>query len=130
MDQRLTFLALSVSDLARSLRFYRDVLGLPLREESHDSELEDPWYGGPHAAYSWTDGAFIHFALYPSRQSQRPVTTAAQVGFHVADFDAVHARVVRSGAEVVQEPRSEPWGRTARYLDPDGNIVSVTESRS
>jgi len=126
MHQRLTFAALSVSDLDRSLRFYRDVLGLPLTEESHDSDLDDPWYGGPHAAHSWTDGAFIHFALYPSHLPHRPVSTGTQIGFHVSDFDVVHARIVRAGVAVVQEPRNEPWGRTARYLDPDRNIVSIT----
>jgi lactoylglutathione lyase len=126
MNQRLTFVALSVSNLDRSLRFYRDALGLPLQEESHDSDLGDPWYGGRHAAYSWTGGAFIHFALYPSRPPERPVSTGAQVGFHVSDFAAVHARIVRAGFSVVQEPRNEPWGKTARYLDPDRNIVSIT----
>lgn len=124
--RRLSFLALSVSDLERSLCFYRDVLGIPLHEADHDSEKQDPWYGGQHAAYSWTDGAFMHFALYPKREPERPVSTAAQVGFHVHDFERVHERVVDSGAEVVQAPRDEPWGRTARYLDPDGNIVSIT----
>ncbi len=129
-DRRLTFVALGVSDLRRSVRFYREVLGLPLRAADHDAELDDPWYGGEHAAYSWTDGAFIHFALYPKREPQRPVATGAQIGFHVPDFDATHARVVASGTPVVSEPRDEPWGRTARYLDPDGNIVSITESQS
>jgi lactoylglutathione lyase len=126
-DRRLTFVALGVSDLRRSVRFYRDVLGLPLRDADHDAELDDPWYGGEHAAYSWTDGAFLHFALYPKREPKRPVATGAQIGFHVTDFDATHARVVASGASVVSGPRAEPWGRTARYLDPDGNIVSITE---
>ncbi len=129
MKQRLTFVALNVSDLDQSLRFYRDFLGLPLMEDFHDSEREDPWFGGRHAAHSWTDGAYIHFALYPASPPHRPVTTATQIGFHVSDFDAVHARVVSSGASVLHAPRHEPWGRTARYLDPDRNLISITEAR-
>lgn len=125
-QKRLTFIALNVSDLAKSLQFYRDVLGLPLDDASHDSDLNDPWYGGEHAAHSWTDGAFIHFALYPALEPHRPTTKSVQVGFYVHEFEAIHIRVVRSGAAVVQEPRVEPWGKTARYLDPDGNIVSIT----
>jgi catechol 2,3-dioxygenase-like lactoylglutathione lyase family enzyme len=128
MKQRLTFVAFSVSNLARSLRFYPDMIGLPLREESHDGELQDAWYGGPHAAYSWTHGAFIRFALYPYRQPHRPVSTGAQIGFHVSDFEAAHARAIQADVAIVQEPRDEPWGRTARYLDPDGSVVSVTAS--
>ena len=80
------------------------------------------------AACSWTDGAFMHFALYPSREPRRPVTRSVQVGFHVGDFDAAHARILGAGTVIVQEPRNEPWGRTARYLDPDDNIVSIAES--
>ena len=126
-DCRPTFVALSVADLGRSLRFYRDILGVPLEETNHDAEKRDPWYGGEHAAHSWTEGAFIHFALYPKHEPERPVATAAQIGFQVSNFDAVHRRVVDAGVEVVLHPRIEPWGRTARYLDPDGNIVSITE---
>jgi lactoylglutathione lyase len=125
---RLTFVALSVSDLRRSVHFYRDILGIPLADAAHDSEKRDPWYGGEHAAYSWTDGAFMHFALYPKHEPERPVSTAAQIGFHVSDFDSVHQNVRTSKVVIVQEPRNEPWGRTARYLDPDGNIVSITQS--
>jgi len=123
---RLTFVALNVSDLDATVGFYRMVLGDALHESSHDTELNDVWYGGRHAACSWTDGAFMHFALYPARLPHRPVSTAAQIGFHLHDFDEVHARLVASGVPVLQEPRSEPWGKTARYADPDGNIVSIS----
>ncbi|MCZ6854774.1 MAG: VOC family protein, partial [Gammaproteobacteria bacterium] len=109
-----------------STAFYRTLLGIPLHEATHDDDLKDPWYGGLHAACSWTDGGFLHFAIYPSKGPHLPVTTAAQFGFHVAEFDEVHQRVSESGVNVLQEPRDEPWGKTARYLDPDGNIVSIT----
>jgi len=124
---RLTFVALNVSDLSTTLHFYRDLVGIQLHESSHDAELEDPWYGGDHAAYSWTDGAFMHFAIYPQLQDSRSVTTAVQIGFHVRDFESVYARLSESDSKLLQEPRDEPWGKTARFLDPDGNIVSITE---
>ena len=126
-NERLTFVALNVSSLESSLQFYRDILGIPLAEKSHDAEKSDPWYGGDHASYSWTDGAYLHLALYPAQEPQRPISTAAQIGFHVSDFEATHQRVVASGFDVIQIPRVEPWGLTARYLDPDGNIVSITQ---
>jgi len=127
---RLNFVALNVSSLAVSLHFYRTVLGIPLAETSHDADKNDPWYGGEHAACSWTDGAFLHFALYPAQPPHRPVSTATQIGFQVADFDAAHRRALDAGTEIVQVPRQEPWGLTSRYLDPDGNIVSITQAGS
>ncbi len=114
MKQRLTFVALSVSDLASSLRFYRDVLGLPLHDESHDSDLRDRWYGGPHAAYSWTDGAYLHFALYPSQPPHRPVSIAAQIGFHMSDFDVVHALAANGGCTSAEDCLRRGRGDTSR----------------
>jgi len=34
---------------------------------------------------------------------------------------------VAAGADVESMPRDEPWGRTARYRDPDGNVVALTQ---
>lgn len=45
-EARLSFVALSVADLDKSLEFYRHLLGLPLVNSNHDSDLKDPWYGG------------------------------------------------------------------------------------
>jgi len=48
------------------------------------------------------------------------------IGFHVEEFDKIHKRIQQAEVSIVQEPREEPWGKTARYLDPDDNIVSIT----
>ena len=124
---RLTFVALNVSDLQGSTDFYREILGVPITPSHHDAELDDPWYGGDHAALSWTDGAFLHFALYPSREPERPVSRSAQIGFHVDNIETTHHNLENAGTVILTAPRNEPWGRTARYLDPDGNIVSITQ---
>jgi len=122
VGNRLVAVVLEVADLERSTALYRDGFGLDLHASHHDDD--DRWIGGHHAAESWTDGTFVHFALYAAKG---PPTTAAPLGFAVDDLDAAHARAVAAGAEVVHGPRPQPWGRSARYRDPDGNVIELTE---
>ena len=121
---RLMLVVLEVEDLERSVRFYRDQLGIPLKLDI-DHGGSDRWISGDHAAHSWHDGAFLHFALY---QSKGGVTRNVQIGFPTANLTETHKRLVESGVQVAHNPREEPWGKTARYIDPDGNSVSLTES--
>ena len=124
---RITAIILEVSDLEASTRFYRDLVGLALHSGADNDATGDRWISGAHAATSWTDGAFLHFALY---QSKGEVTRGAQVGFGCDDLVAAHARFAGAGVLVFHPPRSEPWGETARYADPDGNVVSLTQNRA
>ncbi len=124
MGSRLIEVEFRVRDVDRSLRFYRDVVGLPFAgTEVHDGE------GARHAHATWGSwakgaGDFLLFNLYPARAGEE---TGASVGFVVADLDAVHARLEREGVEVVRPPEARPWGRTAVYRDPDGNKISLIE---
>jgi predicted enzyme related to lactoylglutathione lyase len=45
----------------------------------------------------------------------------------VDDVDLAHERAVKAGAEVVHGPKPQPWGTSARYRDPDGNVVELTQ---
>lgn len=119
---RIILLVLEVADVERALGFYRDLLGVPLRRDL-DHGGTDRWISGDHAAHSW-HGSFLHFALY---KSKGVVTRDAQLGFPVGDLEAMHAKLVAAGIPVDVAPRDEPWGRTARYRDPDGNSVSLTQ---
>ena len=122
-DPRLVFVAIQSGDLDASVRFYR-LLGIDLHPADNDAP-GDPWIGGRHAEYSWTDGAYLHLALFD--RTSEP-TTRVQIGFDVRDLIALHDRLTTEGADVIHPPRREPWGITARYRDPDGNIVGLTES--
>jgi predicted enzyme related to lactoylglutathione lyase len=121
---RLVTVVLEVSDLDRATALYRDAFGVDFHVGDHEGE--DRWTGGRHAAISWHDDAFLHFALYASKDGT--VTTGAQIGFRVENLDQAHGRAVAAGAEVVHEPKSQPWGRSARYRDCDSNVVERTES--
>jgi predicted RNase H-like nuclease len=59
--------------------------------------------------------------------SEAGVTQNAEIGFFVDDVEEAHRRAVDAGAQVVREPGDEPWGRTAAYHDPDGNVVTLTQ---
>lgn len=122
--RRMNTLVVEVADLAASSRFYRDGLGLDLHTGADNDAQGDRWISGDHSALSWRDGAFLHFSLY---QAKSEVTRHAQIGFSCDDIAASHARMVQFGAVVIHGPRKEPWGLTARYSDPDGNVVSLTE---
>lgn len=121
-NPRLILVVLEVESLDASLHFYRDLLGIQ-RVPDIDHGGDDRWISGAHAATSWHDGAFLHFALY---QSKGVVTRGVQIGFPVDNIDEAHQRLVAAGVRVDHAPRNEPWGKTARYIDPDGNSVSLT----
>jgi predicted enzyme related to lactoylglutathione lyase len=115
---RLVFVALRVRDLEASVRFYRDAIGIPLREAGGIDEET-------HREYSWTDGSYLHVALF--RATLEVKTHRVELAFYVDDVDAAHARAVAAGADVASTPRDQSWGRTACYHDPDGNVVGLTQ---
>jgi predicted enzyme related to lactoylglutathione lyase len=121
--QRLVAVVLEVADLDRSRRLYEDGFGLDLHLSDHEGD--DRWTSGRHAATSWADGAFLHFALYETKDGT--TSERAQIGFAVGDLAAAHARAVEAGAEVIHDPKPQPWGRSARYRDPDGNVIELTQ---
>jgi lactoylglutathione lyase len=124
---RLVTAVLEVENLDRSLGLYRDGFGLDLRLADHkggDHGTDDRWISGRHAATTWTDGAFLHFALYESKGEH---TSGAQLSFAVEDIAAAHLAACAAGAEVLHEPRNEPWGVSARYRDFDGNVIELTQ---
>ncbi|HMB69579.1 MAG TPA: VOC family protein [bacterium] len=119
---RVSYAIVFVSDMARSLAFYRDVIGLPIRfESSHWSEL-----GG--------DGTAL--ALHLSREAGETAEMGEDIqagrcrpGFEVPDLDAFHVRMTEHGVPCVQEPRDVFGARVAQYADPDGLVLSVGEAQ-
>lgn len=127
MSNRLVAVVMEVADLDRSAALYRDGFGVALKtpDDHGGGDGTDRWVSGRHCATSWTDGAFLHFALYEAKTDER--TVHAQVSFGVDDLEAAHQEAIAAGAIVVHEPRAEQWGRSARYRDFDGNVIELTQ---
>src|SRR5438132_13602164 len=94
-SDRLVTVVLVVSDLDRAVKLYGAGFGLDLHVDDHRGD--DPWTTGRHAATSCADGAFMHFALYASKDVE--ATSGAQIAFRVADLETAHARAITAGAE-------------------------------
>jgi predicted enzyme related to lactoylglutathione lyase len=120
--RRIVAVILEVADLDRSTKLYREAFGLELHPG--DNEVDDRWTGGRHAELSWREGAYLHFALYPAKGQP---TSGAQISLAVVSIDGAHAQAVQAGARVLHNPRPEPWGRSARYEDLDGNVIELTQ---
>ncbi|HXF56046.1 MAG TPA: VOC family protein [Actinomycetota bacterium] len=121
MRRSVDYVILYVSDLARSVAFYRDVVGLTLKfQESGYAEFAS----GP-----------VKFALYERARLPQligreavPGGPAVEVVFLVEDVDAEADRLRGAGAEVLAGPVDRPWGhRTLHVLDPDGQVVEFAQ---
>jgi catechol 2,3-dioxygenase-like lactoylglutathione lyase family enzyme len=70
-----------------------------------------------------TTGLLLARADGPEQEAMIGRQFAGRVGMflRVDDFDSAHHRMVAAGVQFVSEPRAEPYGRVAVFLDLSGN---------
>jgi catechol 2,3-dioxygenase-like lactoylglutathione lyase family enzyme len=130
MRPRIKVLTLGVSDLARSLAFYRDGLGLPT-EGIIGQQFED----GAVVFFHLNDDLIL--ALYPSASLAKDAGIAAtearlgaiSIGHIVsskAEVDALLQQAAAAGAVVTDPARDRFWGGYSGYFhDPDGHLWEI-----
>jgi len=123
---RLDGFGLLVEDMARMVRFYRDVLGFEIKEAEDTSNVylvKDGTlfllYGRKdfekmtHRRYDYVKGPNGHFEL----------------ALYVDTFDEVDyafSKSVENGAVPILPPELEPWGQRTCYIaDPEGNLIEI-----
>jgi catechol 2,3-dioxygenase-like lactoylglutathione lyase family enzyme len=131
MDLTLARCFLQVQDPDLALAFYRDALGLELRNDVANQGFRWITVG----AASQPDVAIV----LTNYQCGSPVdgdTIAALVAkgalngvhFHADDLDVAFEKIRATGAEIVQEPTEQPWGtRDCAVRDPSGNLVRIDQ---
>jgi lactoylglutathione lyase len=116
---RLRYAIVFVTDLKRSLEFYRDLVGLPLREERRSSVEFD--VGGATFA--------LHLAHVDAPRHHHPPMLAGscRLGFEVEDLMAVHQRLIGAGVPCLSPPEAQMDLQVALYEDPDGLNFTLAE---
>jgi predicted enzyme related to lactoylglutathione lyase len=99
-------------DPAASREFYEDVVGLELG-------MDLGWI----ATYGSTSNETAQLTVM-SQDATGPVSP--DVSIEVEDVDAVHAKAVERGYEIVHPVTDEPWGVRRFFVrDPNGAVINV-----
>jgi lactoylglutathione lyase len=114
-----------VEDVARSLAFYERVVGAEVDHVDEDGSYGELKAGIGFAAH---DHVERHLDLSFHRNERHGLPGGFELDFAIHDVDAVFARAIDAGAEVVWEPRDKPWGRSALLRDLDGVFFHVFQA--
>jgi lactoylglutathione lyase len=126
LQGRTLDVSLTVKDLATSLAWYHDVVGLPI-ERRHERE-------GKLIAVALTAGSGR--ILIGQDDGARGWDRIKGEGFSLQittdqSIDAVAKRIQERGGRLESEPADMPWGaRMFRLKDPDGFKITISSPRS
>jgi catechol 2,3-dioxygenase-like lactoylglutathione lyase family enzyme len=126
MEPRISLITLGVQDLDRSLRFYRDGLGLPTT-----------WGTDKGIVFFQTNGVCL--ALYPYEELAKDVAeeflverskfTGITLAHNVrqrVDVDRILKLAAEAGAKIEKPAQNTSWGGYSGYFsDPDGYLWEV-----
>ncbi len=120
----LELIALVVRDYDEAIRFFVERLGFDLVEDSPATTNDDRpkrWVVvRPPGAQT---GVLLARADGPPQDAVAGQQFAGRVGLflRVDDFESAYQRMLDRGVAFVTEPRTEPYGRFAVFLDVAGN---------
>ena len=123
---KLDGFCLLVEDMARMIRFYRDVLGFEIKEDEDTSNV-----------YLVKDGTL--FLLYGRKDFEKMtghryeyikgLNGHFEIALYVNTFEEVDEafnKAIENGATEVLKPELEPWGQRTCYIgDPEGNLIEI-----
>lgn len=115
--RKLGAVILLVSDMNKSVQFYRETLNLPLKKESDE----------------WTE--FFNketvLALHPVKHKEKLKSGQhILLGFSASDFDITVDKLKEKGVVFFKNPKEEGFGKHAIIEDPDGHLISIVKLKS
>jgi lactoylglutathione lyase len=119
---------LFVGDLARCTTFYRDTLGLQVKNSDPNSVaflLED--------RYLLLLDLSAAAGLISSEANALKIEGGPRVllAAGVEDVDTAYEALLAKGVTFLRPPTNQPWGlRTAHFADPEGNLWEINQSKT
>ena len=115
---RVAYCVLYVADLAAMVRFYGEVLGLPIAEQS-----------ARFVAFGGGGGPLALEVGGPAPEGMRGKDrNPTLVQFTVADIEASVADLVARGVAIEGDIRRGPFGALAFFRDPEGNRLALLQT--
>lgn len=107
-----------VANLDKAVRFYRDVLGLPLSGQTSES-----------AVFSPKDIDFIVERADPTDpDAAEMIGRFTALSFEVTDCISTVGVLTGRSVHFLGPAQKQAWGGTlAHFLDPDGNVLTLVE---
>jgi predicted enzyme related to lactoylglutathione lyase len=119
MDCKIGYVIVGVTDLERSIAFYRDAMGFEFVHAAPEFHFAEFKVGDMRFSLAGGGGG---------GDSAHKVGGNTGIGFVVDDLAASHNELAARGVSFTMEPSQQPWGGfMAMFADPDGNVFYLDQ---
>ena len=116
--KRIGNIILEVKDLDVSIKFYHEILGMPIKNERRNWVDLGQQSGGT-------------LSLHPSSITTSHTNTSKEngilIGVTIGDLDSAMDELSNANIEVYRDVQERQAGKNAIILDPDGYMISLFE---
>jgi predicted enzyme related to lactoylglutathione lyase len=133
MEAKIIQVPLVVRDQPRSVEFYTEKVGFEIKTDVTPK-------GGARYVTVGPKGEGVELVLWPlgaaTDPSQNEVSKHWSPGrsppivLRVTDCRGIHRELSGKGVKFLQAPFDHPWGTSATFVDPDGNLFSMNQPPS
>lgn len=122
---------IQITDPEPALAFYRDALGLEVRNDVENGGYRWITVGGAaQPDVSIVLSNYVDGSPEDAEGLAKLLAKGGLNGVHLStdDLDGLFAALAAKDVEIVQEPADQPWGvRDGAVRDPSGNLVRINQ---
>jgi predicted lactoylglutathione lyase len=127
MKPRIDFITIAVTDLNKSIAFYRDGLGLPtqgIQDGNEDHCLFD--LDNNFRLVLYRRNEFLSLTGNPDQAAKSAGFIISYIAHSKEEVDTILQKAIDAGATQLGQIQDEPWGYSANFADPDGHPWEIS----